>query len=300
MSQPLSQPVSEPTSDATAIHDLGYRRYDGAREGAGGVWRALYGQGVRAIFGLGRGAKSKILPVFVLLATLLPALAILAAASASAGMVPVRYGPIVSGQLILLLLFVAAQAPELVSRDQQHRVLSLIFTREVSRAAYGWARLASLTSGVFSLSLAPLLLLYIGEIGLAKDPAAQFSLTGGRIGSVLLQAGVTAVAMSGIGAALASFTPRRAYATAAIIAAFLVATAVATGLDDLAGVSVRTAELLDPIRSLRMLSLILFNEPTRAMELEPPSSVWVYVVALVALGGAGAAALQWRLRRVAA
>ena len=66
--------------DETAIHDLGYRRYNGARIGASGAWRALYWQGFRAMFGFGRSAKAKILPAFVVLATLLPALGLLAAA----------------------------------------------------------------------------------------------------------------------------------------------------------------------------------------------------------------------------
>ena len=284
--------------DDTTIHDLGYRHYDGVRIGASGAWRALYLQGLRAMFGLGRSAKAKILPVFVLLATLLPALAILAASSASQGVLPIRYGPLLQAQLILFALFVAAQAPELISRDQQHRVLPLIFTREVTRTSYGSARLAAMASALFFLALAPLLLLYIGELGVAKDPSTVFSKMGTRILPVLTQAALTSIALSGIGAALAAWTPRRAYATAAIIGALLVATAIATGLDDLAGVSPRTSEFIDPIRTLRTLGFILFDEKTRSMELDPPATVWVYASALVALGVAGAGVFHLRLRRL--
>lgn len=287
-----------PVGHDTTIHDLGYRHYDGARIGASGAWRALYGQGLRAMFGLGRSAKAKILPVFVLLATLLPALAVLAAVSASQGALPIKYGPLIQAQLILFALFVAAQAPELISRDQQHRVLPLILTREVTRVSYWSARLTAMASALFFLALAPLLLLYIGEIGVAKDPAAVFSKMGTRILPVLAQAALTSIALSGIGAALAAWTPRRAYATAAIIGTLLVATAIATGLDDLAGVSPRISEFIDPIRTLRTLGFILFDEKTRSMELDPPAAVWVYASALVALGVAGAGVLHLRLRRL--
>jgi len=290
--------VSGTPMNATEIHDLGYRRYDGPRIGASGAWRALYWQGVRGMFGLGRPAKAKVIPVFVLLATLLPALGVLVAASASQGLVPVRYGALIQGQLILFALFVAAQAPELLSRDQQHRVLPLIFTREVSRNSYASARLAAMVTTVFLVAVAPLLLLYIGEVGVAKDPGAAFAKSREHLWPVLLQASVTSVVLSGVAAALSSFTSRRAYATAAIIGGLLVAAAIATGLDDIAGVSPRVSELIDPVRALRTMAFILFDEKTRSMELDPPSSVWVYVTSMVALGIAGAGVLVYRLRRL--
>ncbi len=284
--------------EVTQLHDLGYRRYDGTRIGAAGAWRALYVQGLRAMFGLGRTAKAKILPVFVLAATMLPALGSLVASSASSGQIPVRYGILIQAQLILFVLFIAAQAPELVSRDQQHRVLPLILTREVTRTSYATARLAAMATALFAVAMAPLLLLYIGEIGVAKDPGEAFGRMGTRIFTLLLQAGVTSVVLSGIGAGLASWTSRRAYATAAIIGSFLVAAGIATGLDDLAGVSPRVAELLDPVRGLRTMAFLLLDEKTRGMELDPPSPWWVYASTLLALGAAGAALLQWRLKRL--
>ena len=45
-----------------AIHDLGYQRYAGRRGGAVEARRALFVQGLRAMFGLGRSAKAKIVP----------------------------------------------------------------------------------------------------------------------------------------------------------------------------------------------------------------------------------------------
>ena len=50
------------TTVDSAIHDLGYRRYDGERVGKSGSFLALYTQGLRAMFGLGRPAKAKIVP----------------------------------------------------------------------------------------------------------------------------------------------------------------------------------------------------------------------------------------------
>ncbi len=285
-------------ADDTAIHDLGYRRYEGPRIGGVGAWRALYWQGLRTMFGIGKSAKAKAVPVFVMLVSMLPAGAMVLAFSLSNGSQPIRYGAMIGGQLILFVLFIAAQAPELLSRDQQHRVLPLLLTREVSRASYATARLLALFTALFIAALAPLLFAYIGEIGTAVDPVVAFQTMGTRIGPILAIATLTATMMSGVASALVVWTSRRAYATAGIIAAFLGAAAIATGLDDLAGVSMRTAELLDPVRALRTLALILFGETNRGMELNPPAPIGFYVAIEVGLGVLGALIMQWRVRRI--
>jgi ABC-2 type transport system permease protein len=284
----------------SAIHDLGYRRYEGARVGSTGAWRSLFWQGFRAMFGMGRTAKAKVIPVFVFVVTMGPVFATLSAHSVSQGVVPIRYGLLVGQQLILFVLFVAAQAPETLSRDQQHQVLPLILTRDVTRAGYASARFASIVSAVFLMALAPLLLLYIGQIGASSDPTAAFDRMGSQIGPVLAQAALTALCIGGIGAALAAWTPRRAYATAAIIGGFLVAAAVASGMDDIVGMSRRTAELIDPVRSLRTQAMLFFGEKTRAMELRPPMSLWWYAALMTGISAVSAGILWLRIQRVRA
>ena len=45
------------------IHDLGYQHYDGPRLGRPAIVRALAWHSLRSAFGLGRGARAKIVPV---------------------------------------------------------------------------------------------------------------------------------------------------------------------------------------------------------------------------------------------
>jgi ABC-2 type transport system permease protein len=286
------------TTDST-IHDLGYRRYDGEREGARGAFRALYWQGFRAMFGVGRPMKTKAVPVFVSVVTMLPALASVAASGATQGQLPITYANVIGAQALLFLLFSAAQGPEMLCRDQQHRVLPLLFTRDVTRTHYALARLLALFTAMFLVALAPLLILYLGEIGVAKDPGATFAKMGNKLGPVLLFATLLAWVMSTVSAFLSSLTPRRAYATAAVIGGFLGTVVISQGLQDLAGMSEAATKMIDPIETLRTTAMQLFGETTRWMELTPPPSVWVHVAALTALGFAAAAGLVWRVRRVA-
>ncbi len=285
------------TADST-IHDLGYRRYEGAREGARGAFRALFWQGFRAMFGMGRPIKAKAVPVGVCIVTSLPALASVAASGATQGQLPITYANVIGAQVVLFLLFSAAQAPEMLCRDQQHRVLPLMFTRDVTRTQYAVARLLSLFTAMFFVALTPLVILYLGEIGVAKDPGETFAKMGGKIGPVLLFATLLAWVMSTVSAFLSSFTSRRAYATAAVIGTFLTTVVISQGLQDLAGMSEASTKMLDPMETLRTTAMQLFGETKRWMELTPPPSVWVHVTELVLIGSAAFAGLVWRVRRV--
>lgn len=285
-------------TEETAIHDLGYRRYDGPRDGARGAWGALFVQGLRAMFGLGRTAKAKIVPVAVFVITILPAIASILAASATGGQFPVRYGNVFETSVFSYALFIAAQAPEVFSRDQQHRMLPLVLTRATTRAGYATARLAAIMMALFILVFACYLLMYLGEIGLAADPAKKFGEMGDRIFPVLGLATLTSLGLGAIGAAVSAWTPRRAFATAAILGLFLVLAAVSTGLSDLAGLSSRSAELIDPIRTLRVLALLLFGETTRGMDLQPPMDISVYILLVLGFCVLGVVLLAMRLRRL--
>jgi ABC-2 type transport system permease protein len=285
-------------SDDTAIHDLGYRRYDGPREGARGAWGAIFSQGLRAMFGLGRSAKSKAVPVFVIVISLLQSLGALLAASVTSGSVPVRYSTVFERSVFLYALFIAAQAPEVLSRDQQHRLLPLVLTRATTRRGYASARLAAVFTAVFLLVFGCNFVLYLGEIGLSADPVATFQKIGDHFFPVLGISSLTALALGGIGTAVSAWTPRRAFATAAIIGLFLVLAAVSSGLSDLAGLSSRSAELIDPIRTLRTLSLMLFGETNRGFDLQPPMDIGVYVGLMFGLSAFGVLLLELRLRRL--
>jgi len=213
---------------------------------------------------------------------------------------PLRYAQIFGQQLLLFVLFAAAQAPEVMSRDQQHRVLPLILTRDITRDAYASARYASVVWAVFLVALAPLLLLYIGEIGIAPQPSEMFGKMGWKIAPVLGLATLTSIAVGGVAVALAAWTPRRAYATAAIIGTFLAAAAIAGSVDEMFGMSRQYADLIDPLRSLRTEAMLFFGESNRRMEIVKPQSRWLYAALLAGVGVAAAMLLQLRIRRVSA
>jgi len=220
--------ASEPTpqdasGDRGVIHDIGYRHYDGPRLGRASIRRAMFVEGLRGSYGLGRSARSKVVPALLLAAACLPALILVIVASVSgADELPLGYTAYPRALELLVALFVAAQAPVLVSRDLRFRVVSLYFSRPMERVDYVLARWASLAGAVLVLLAAPLTLLLVGAL-LAEMPLGE------QVGDylrALAQAALLAVLLSGVALVIAAVTPRRGLGVAAIVTVLLVLSGV--------------------------------------------------------------------------
>ena len=133
------------------IHDLGYRGYDGPRLGRAQIVKALTWHSFRSAFGIGRGVKGKIVPVLAFIAMCLPALVnAFAVARGNARLFGYDvYTP--SLRVALVTIFIAAQAPELVSRDLRSRVLPLYFCRPLRRGDYPLAKYLAMTGALLVL-----------------------------------------------------------------------------------------------------------------------------------------------------
>jgi ABC-2 type transport system permease protein len=59
-----------------AIHDIGYRHYEGPRLGAGYIRRSLFVETLRGAYGLGRSARSKVMPFLLLGVMVIPAVVV--------------------------------------------------------------------------------------------------------------------------------------------------------------------------------------------------------------------------------
>jgi ABC-2 type transport system permease protein len=203
------------SAETGVIHDIGYRRYTGRRLGRGGIIRALYWHSLRSAFGLGRGAKAKIVPVITFVVICLPAVAnAVAVARGNPRIVPYDTY-LFQLRVVVMIIFIAAQAPELVSRDLRSHVLPLYFCRPLRRLDYPLAKLAAFVTACLAMIEIPLLLLYLGTIAQSHGGSAIWHQTKALIPGLLVGL-MWAVLLAAIGLALASLSGRRAYATGAI------------------------------------------------------------------------------------
>jgi ABC-2 type transport system permease protein len=217
-----------------AIHDIGYRPYTGERLGEGAVAWSLFRTGVRHCFGLGRSSRSKVLPMSLLGVMLLPAVilvAVLVQAGEALGLTGqiVPYSRYAMLTQVVITVFVAAQAPALISRDLRFRTITLYLARPLRRSTYVLVRLASLLVAVFALITAPLLVLYVGGLLADLPPARETELVlGALVGALLL-----AALLAGSAALIAAVTTRRGLAVAAVVVVLVLSYTVVAALQAL-------------------------------------------------------------------
>ena len=230
--QPARQPSGASSGPGGSIYDLGYQAYDGPRLGRRSAVLALFAQTVRSCFGIGRGGRAKIAPFVLTGLAILPAVlavgfAALASQAGAAGgelgdASPITYASYHSIVGILIMLFCAAQAPELFGRDQRYGVLPLYFSRVLTRPDYALAKLGGLIAALLIVELSPYIILFVGRVLVAPDPVAGLTDEISAVPKFLLQGLLVAGLLGGIAGLIAAWTPRRAYATAAIIAVFII------------------------------------------------------------------------------
>jgi ABC-2 type transport system permease protein len=202
------------------IHDLGYRGYDGPRLGRRQIVTALTWHSFRSAFGFGRGPKAKILPVIAIIVLLLPA--VINAFQMSQGSARIVPYDTYRAQLrvLVMAIFVAVQAPELVSRDLRSRVLPLYFSRPMKAIDYPLAKFLAFTAACLVMMEVPLLALYGGSIANVHGGAAVWAQTRALIPGLLIGL-MWAVVLAAISLFLASLTGRRGYASGLVAIFFL-------------------------------------------------------------------------------
>ena len=219
MSTPAEPRAAAGRPGQGVIHDLGYRHYDGVRLGRAAITRALFVESAKGAYGLGRSTRSKVMPLLLLAAICFPALimAVIAAVTA-ADKLPGNYTAYVLNLQLVVMVYVAGQAPAGVSRDLRFRVMSLYLSRPLERIDYVVAKYAALTAATFFLMALPLTILFVGAL-LAKLPVGE------QVPDYLRSLGgafLTALVLAGIGLVIAAVTPRRGLGVAAIIAVLAV------------------------------------------------------------------------------
>ncbi|MFG1941734.1 ABC transporter permease [Nonomuraea sp. NPDC048826] len=204
------------------IYDIGYRHYDGPRLGRSHTTLALGVHSLRGVFGLGRPARSKIMPFSLAAIMMMPVVVAIAVMSLTQQRILDYSGYAVVMQAVVAI-FLASQAPTVVAPDLRHRVLPLYLSRPVTITEYVGAKVAAMTVALFLLLAVPLTVMFLGDL-LVDMPGP--TPTGEYLGA-LVSAAVLALLLSTVGLALAALTPRRGLGVASVITVYLLSTGAA-------------------------------------------------------------------------
>ncbi len=281
------------------IHDLGYRHFDGVREGTATIARTLFVTGLLHTYGLGRSAKSKMMPFLLLAMSVLPALIVVGVVVLTGlQRLPVSYADYTNQTQLLVSLFAAAQAPVLFSRDLRHRSIVLYLARPLSAPVFALTRWLSLTASLLLFMWVPTLLLYVGALLAGLDKSDQ---TEALLKAVVLQL-LLAFLVAGITGLISSVSLRRGFAVVGSVMALVVLSGVVTSVQaisraqdaDTAGIA---AGLVSPWSIYRGLADAW---DAGVSSFTPPDGAWplAYVLVAVLLSAVCALGLVARFRKV--
>jgi ABC-2 type transport system permease protein len=292
------------TPQTTQIHNIGYRTYDGERLGRAYARRALFSQSLRGAYGLGRSAKSKVLPMILFAVMCVPALIIVAVAVATKLKdLPLDYTRYAIFTQAVIGLYLASQAPQSVSRDLRFRTVPLYFSRPIERVDYVLAKYGAMASALFILTASPLVILYIGSLLAKMDFADQTKGFGQGLVSVTL----LSLLFGGLGLVMAALTPRRGFGVAAVIATLVISYGAVSTLQ---GIAYGT-DNLDAIKWMGLFSPITLIDGVQTAFLGATTSFpggegagpgagagAVYLLVVLALIAGSYAVLMRRYRKV--
>lgn len=235
-----TQPAHRPdagTSRGGTVFDIGYQRYTGSREGRSRGRLAVFKDGVRTALGLGRGGRAKILPWFFIAVLALIALIMAMVAGAAERLA----GPGAAEQLpshadyygivsIIIFVFAAVVAPELLCPDRRQGVINLYLVRPLTGSDYIISRWAAFLAVMLAATWLPQIILWVG-LSLGDPTPANYVRENWLDIPRFLAAGVVFAAYTTSLAMLtASFTTRRAYASVFLVGLFVVMSPFTIGL----------------------------------------------------------------------
>lgn len=222
-----SRPLTASTLRYGEVFDRGYQHYTGPRLGRSGAIRSLIGYSIRRALGVKKRWTAKIIPILLYAAAFLPTIVIIGirafiaprSEQLASGF---NYGALYASLSIILLIFAATSAPEMLCDDRRENTLALYFSRPITRADYVLSKVAALGILMSTLALIPALILFFANTLLASSPLHYLSDNAGDIWRIIVTGVLLSVFYAAIGLVIAAFTNRKGIAAAIYIGLILI------------------------------------------------------------------------------
>ena len=207
------------TEQSGVIHDIGYRPYQGPRVGRWGIIAGLLRHGALSTFGFGRSGRAKVLPFALLVLALVPAIVLVGIISflGIENQELLNYAGYQQTTSLFVIMFVAAQAPVLFTRDLRSGVISLYLARPLGPATFALVRWASLVLAILAFVLTPLVIMFVGGLAAGTSFSEELPDWLVAVGGALLLASLLAT----VGAVVSCLTMRRGLAIGGSIVVLL-------------------------------------------------------------------------------
>jgi ABC-2 type transport system permease protein len=263
------------------VYDLGYQHYDGARLGRPHAIRALILYSIKRGLGIKKRWTAKIIPIALYSAAFMPAVIVAGILAFAPGGVTFSYHDLNDITGTVLLIFAAALAPEMLCDDRRENVLSLYFSRAITRLDYLLAKLAAMAALMGTMAFGPPLLLFIANTLQAADPLDYFFDHLADLGRIAVNGTLAATFLAAISLAVAAYTNRKGIASGIVIGAAFVLTGIAEALYSAIDSGIRQYVIfLSPLDLVNAVSAWIFDG-ARPRLAELPGGVYAAAMLVV-------------------
>lgn len=271
------------------IYERGYRRYDGERTGVPGAVKTLVIHSIRAVLGLGRSARHKIMPLAVIGFAFTPAIVFVGVAALlpgdlEDGFLPsyAEYYGFISAALFLFAAFVA---PELLCTDRRTGMLGVYLASPLDRRSYLLGKTIAIASILAIVTIGPPLLLLIA-LSLEEAGPATWGEGIGLGLKIIAAGGVMSAIFAAISMAVSATTDRKGAATATTLGILVGSTAVTNALIEGGGLS-PLIHLADVLALPFELAFRIHGEQGDWTQREVSTSLmWLSAIGIVVVCGA--------------
>lgn len=268
------------------VYDLGYKHYEGERQGRGHAVRALILYSMKRGLGIRKRWTSKIMPTLLYIAAYTPALIVAGILAFLPDEVGFGYGDLAGFISTALLIFAAGLAPEMLSDDRRENVLPLYFSRAITRADYLLAKVAAMMILMATIAFGPQLLLFLARVLLDDDPLGYLGDNVDDLGRIVVWGLIVCVYYTALGLAIAALVNRKGVATALFVGGVFLVTAITNALFEAVDGTLRDYIILvSPIELIQAITGWLLGDVSSEMgNLRGP----VYLVGIAAAVGISA------------
>jgi ABC-2 type transport system permease protein len=291
-------PTTPPAGRYGEVFDRGYAHYTGERLGRKQAFRSLVGYSMKRALGIRKSWTAKVLPFLLYTAAVVP-LVIMIGVSA---LVPdagfASYSGYLAAIFLIVGIFVATAAPEMLCVDRRERTLPLYFSRAIARFDYVFAKIVAMTLLTMTLSMVPSIILWFGRQLVSDSPWQAMRDNVGDLGRVVFVGALIALVLGTGGLMISSFTDRKGIAVTVIIIGFLILTGMANvGLELLEEYNWSRYLILFSVQdTFEAISDHLFHDSTNPLVPQANLSLSLYVGYVLSLVVVGMLILRWRYR----
>jgi ABC-2 type transport system permease protein len=227
-SPPPTSPESPPRYGE--VFDRGYQRYTGQRQGRRRAVVSLIGYSMKRAMGIRKSWTAKVLPFLLYVAITIPLVVQLGMTAIVPNLHFASYSGYLRGIFLVVGIFVATAAPEMLCVDRHERTLPLYFARAITRGDYVIAKVMAMTLLSMTMTVIPSILLWLGRQLTADGVGQAMRDNIGDLGRVIFVGAMIALVLSALGLAISSLTSRKGNAVTVFVVLFVALTGPANAV----------------------------------------------------------------------